>query len=190
MFKRTEVLLTVVENLQNNQCIVSQLGRVSRDLYSFTAGCRNQCFYLVGAMGSVIPLSLGISLAKPEISVLGIEGDGSLLMNMGALITLKRYSQGNVSILLLDNNIYESTGGQISQPENLKLEEIIKATGIKTAVANSKTDIAQFVKSALEADTGSKILLIKTITEPPAIRIADHPKKIAQRFTEWLNKNK
>lgn len=68
--------------------------------------------YIPSAMGGAIPLALGIALAQPERDVWVISGDGSLLMNLGCLVTIAAAEPRNLSVVLLDNGVYEVTGGQ------------------------------------------------------------------------------
>lgn len=63
-------------------------------------------------MGGAVPFALGLALAQPEREVIVLSGDGSLLMNLGCLVTVMASGANNISILLLDNGIYEVTGGQ------------------------------------------------------------------------------
>jgi len=68
--------------------------------------------YLSSTMGGAVPLGLGLALARPELEVIVISGDGSLLMNLGCLATVTASGTPNLTIVLLDNGLYEVTGGQ------------------------------------------------------------------------------
>jgi thiamine pyrophosphate-dependent acetolactate synthase large subunit-like protein len=68
--------------------------------------------YNPSTMGGAIPLGLGLALAQPERDVLVVSGDGSLLMSLGALVTVAGTGVANLTIVVLDNGIYEVTGGQ------------------------------------------------------------------------------
>ena len=80
--------------------------------------------YVPSTMGGAVPLGLGLALAQPRREVLVISGDGSLLMNLGCLVTVIDSGAANLSIVLLDNGVYEVTGGQ------------------KTAAARAEVDFA------------------------------------------------
>jgi thiamine pyrophosphate-dependent acetolactate synthase large subunit-like protein len=67
--------------------------------------------YMPSAMGQGPALGLGLALAHPERGVIVLNGDGSMLMNLGSLVTLANYPT-NVYLVILDNGIYEITGGQ------------------------------------------------------------------------------
>ena len=93
--------------------------------------------YTQSTMGGAIPLALGIALAKPTRQVIVVSGDGSLLMNLGCLVTVSESRVPNLSIVLLDNRRYEVTGGQATAASQLdiKWEQIAQASGFQTADA-------------------------------------------------------
>lgn len=68
--------------------------------------------YNPSTMSGAIPLALGLALAQPQRDVLVISGDGSLLMSLGSLVTIVGSGATNLTVVLLDNGIYEVTGGQ------------------------------------------------------------------------------
>jgi sulfopyruvate decarboxylase subunit beta len=68
--------------------------------------------YNPSAMGGAIPLGLGLALAQPHRHVLVVSGDGSLLMSLGSLITVAASGAANLTIVVLENKLYEVTGGQ------------------------------------------------------------------------------
>ncbi|HXH82604.1 MAG TPA: thiamine pyrophosphate-dependent enzyme, partial [Candidatus Tectomicrobia bacterium] len=73
---------------------------------------RAPAFALCDAMGAAIPLALGMALARPERRVVALEGDGSLLMNLGTLATVAAARARNLVVLIFRNQHYESSGGQ------------------------------------------------------------------------------
>jgi phosphonopyruvate decarboxylase len=78
---------------------------------------------MVGSMGCVVPLALGLALARPDLRVVALDGDGAALMRMGAFATVGAYGPPNLRHLLLDNGAHDSTGGQATvsagTPDNL-----------------------------------------------------------------------
>jgi thiamine pyrophosphate-dependent acetolactate synthase large subunit-like protein len=68
--------------------------------------------YLSSTMGGAVPLGLGLALARPEYEVVVLSGDGSLLMNLGCLATVVASRVTNLTIVVMDNGLYEVTGGQ------------------------------------------------------------------------------
>lgn len=186
MLSRIEALRKIMHRLDSRSCVVSPLGYITRDLFSITTELRERCFYCMGSMGSVIPLALGVSLARPSVHVFAIEGDGSLLMNLGALVTLRRYSSGHISLFVFDNRCYESTGGQPSQPDDFNIEDVCQATGLLTYVATQSSHIEDFFQMREASSKPAVVLVIKVVPAPPCERADEKPRVIAERFSNWL----
>jgi thiamine pyrophosphate-dependent acetolactate synthase large subunit-like protein len=183
MLDRGAALATIVESLRDRDFVVCGLGYLSRDLYARTAAVRDRCLYCMGSMGSVVPTALGVSLARPAVRVLALEGDGSLLMNLGSLVTLRRYGSGRVRLIVFDNNCYESTGGQPSQPAGFELADVCGAVGLATAIARDEAQIKEFL-----ADTGVRALVVKTARGKASPRIPQEPASIAAAFTSRVTR--
>jgi Thiamine pyrophosphate-requiring enzymes [acetolactate synthase, pyruvate dehydrogenase (cytochrome), glyoxylate carboligase, phosphonopyruvate decarboxylase] len=188
MLSRIEALGQITRSLNQHSCIISPLGYITRELFSLTAEMRERCFYCMGSMGSVVPLALGVSLARPSVHVFAIEGDGSLLMNLGALVTLRRYSRGRITLFVFDNRCYESTGGQSSQPEDFKIEDVCRAAGLPTFVATEARDLEEFLKMRASSLETAAVLVVKVGLAPPAGRAEEEPGVIAERFSKWLGR--
>jgi phosphonopyruvate decarboxylase len=139
-------------------------------------------------MGSVLPICVGLSIAKPDHKIIAIEGDGSVLMNLGGLVTLKRYGRNNILLFIMDNGQYESTGGQISQPDDFYLEKVCAATGLETSVGTEYAQLTAFLKNASQNQNAPQVMILKVMSEPPAERIYEAPVEIAGRFYNWINK--
>src|SRR3954453_12196681 len=90
--------------------IVASLGHPAYDL--FIAGDRPQNFYTWGSMGIASSIGLGLALARPELRVFVLDGDGSLLMNLGSLATIGLLQPANLVVVVMDNEEYAPTGGQ------------------------------------------------------------------------------
>src|SRR5215467_482239 len=80
------------------------------DLYA--AGHRPQNFYMLGSMGLACPIAMGLAMAQPERGVIALEGDGSILMGLGCLTTIANLKPRNLTIIIMDNALYQITGGQ------------------------------------------------------------------------------
>src|SRR5579863_10434607 len=97
---REDALRAVYPELETS-VVVTIMGAVAVELY--TLGHRHNFFYLEHAMGLASSMGLGIAVAMPRHKVVVIDGDGSLLMNLGTLSTMARYSPGNLVHIVLDN---------------------------------------------------------------------------------------
>ena len=110
LLDRLDLTKRLVALLDNDEVIVGGIGNSSFDL--FGAGHRSQNFYMLGSMGLAVPIGLGIALAQPERQVVVLEGDGSLLMNLGSLSTVAMVAPPNLTIVVWDNGMYKMTGAQ------------------------------------------------------------------------------
>jgi thiamine pyrophosphate-dependent acetolactate synthase large subunit-like protein len=100
----------VVVQVCGDAAIVASLGHPAYDL--FAAGDRPRNFYTWGSMGLASSIGLGLALAQPALHVVVLDGDGSLLMNLGSLATIGLQQPPNVSVIVMDNELYATTGGQ------------------------------------------------------------------------------
>jgi len=92
------------------EVVVSNLGQASLDLH--TIADRPLNCYTYGAMGQCSSIALGIALARPDVRVVCLDGDGSLLMNLGSLCTIATEAPGNYALVVWDNEVHQTTGGQ------------------------------------------------------------------------------
>lgn len=187
MPNRRVVLERLVSQLCDSSCVVSALGYITRDIYALTPSRREQCFYCMGSMGSVVPLAMGIALACPNVTVFALEGDGSLLMNLGSLITVRRYAPPNLVLIVLDNRCYESTGGQPSQPDGFHLHDVIRATGLPITVVNEMSQFDEFLLHKEVMRTGPSVVVVDITPSLPSLRVDESPPTIARRFIQWVN---
>src|SRR6266850_5483858 len=100
----------LVGKLKHDEAVVGGIGNTNFDLWS--AGHRPQNFYMLGSMGLAIPIALGVAVAQPRRHVIALEGDGSLLMQLGCLTTVAALAPKNLTIVVMDNGLYQITGSQ------------------------------------------------------------------------------
>jgi thiamine pyrophosphate-dependent acetolactate synthase large subunit-like protein len=93
-----------------DEVVVSNLGQASLDLQRL--GDRPLNCYTFGAMGQCSSIALGIALARPDVRVVALDGDGSLLMNLGSLCTIATLAPRNYGLVIWDNEVHQTTGGQ------------------------------------------------------------------------------
>jgi thiamine pyrophosphate-dependent acetolactate synthase large subunit-like protein len=92
--------------------VIGGLGASTYDIAA--AGDHDRNFYLWGGMGGAVMIGLGVALAQPNLPVVVITGDGEMLMGLGSLATVGLQKPGNLTIIVLDNEVYGETGGQAS----------------------------------------------------------------------------
>jgi thiamine pyrophosphate-dependent acetolactate synthase large subunit-like protein len=100
----------LIVGLVGDAPIIASLGHPAYDLYA--AGDRPQNFYTWGSMGLASSIGLGLALARPDVRVIVLDGDGSLLMNLGSLATIGLLRPANLIVIVMDNQEYATTGGQ------------------------------------------------------------------------------
>ena len=110
VMNRFELTKRLVGQLKHDEAVVGGIGNANFDLWA--SGSRPQNFYMLGSMGLAIPIALGVAIAQPKRHVVALEGDGSLLMQLGCLATVGMLKQKNITMLVWDNGIYQITGGQ------------------------------------------------------------------------------
>jgi len=126
-------VLAIINKLKDHDTIVlAATGFTGRELYELEDAPNN--FYMVGSMGCLSSVGLGLSLAKREIKVVAIDGDGALLMRLGALATNASAAPNNMLHILLDNNAHESTGGQQTVSHNVDFIDVTAACGYSQVV--------------------------------------------------------
>jgi thiamine pyrophosphate-dependent acetolactate synthase large subunit-like protein len=148
--------------------IVASLGHPTYDL--FVAGDRPANFYTWGSMGMASSIGLGLALARPDLRVFVVDGDGSLLMNLGSLATIGWTRPANLVVVVWDNEQHGTTGGQATATaRGADLEGAARALGIRatasvrtaeelhTAIAQSKRDAGPWVIVAKVDESGTSI---------------------------------
>ena len=135
---RLEATRLVVE-LAGEAAIVASLGHPAYDLYA--SGDRPQNFYTWGSMGLASSIGLGLALAHPDTRVFVLDGDGSLLMNLGSLATIGLLQPANLVVIIMDNEEYATTGGQPTPTAHgADLDAAARAMGIATTVTVRTAD--------------------------------------------------
>ena len=125
---RLQALQTVYSRLRD-RIVVTIMGAVAAELQSI--GHRPNFFYLQHAMGLASSMGLGIALSRPDRQVIVLDGDGSVLMNLGGLTTLARYRPKNLVHVVFDNESLLSVGGfPTATSTGSDLAAIAKAAGV------------------------------------------------------------
>ena len=146
--------------------VVTIMGAVAAELQSL--GHRPNFFYLQHAMGLASSTGLGLALCLPEQKVVVLDGDGSLLMNLGSLSTMARYKPKNLVHVVFDNESLLSVGGfPTATATGADLEGIARAAGIsKTATVRSVEEFQKVVSEAIHGNTLATIVAKVEATGP------------------------
>jgi thiamine pyrophosphate-dependent acetolactate synthase large subunit-like protein len=175
----------VVDQLKRDEAVIGGIGNANFDLWA--CGQRPQNFYMLGSMGLAIPIALGVAIAQPQRHVLAMEGDGSLLMQLGCLATVAMRAPKNLTMIVWDNGIYQITGGQpTASASSADLVAIARGAGIANAAwAADEDDFDRLVAAAL--NNGGPSLIAARIDDKPAVATTDRdPVQIRARFMRGI----
>jgi len=148
--RRLDAMQAIYPQLEQH-VVVTIMGAVAAELQSI--GHRPNFFYLQHAMGLASSMGLGIALSRPELTVIVLDGDGSLLMNLGGLTTLARYRPKNLVHVVFDNESLLSVGGfPTATSTGSDLAAIAKAAGVpRTATVTTLEDFRREFSAAVGA---------------------------------------
>src|SRR6202030_2453898 len=168
---RVDALQAIYPELEN-RIVVTIMGAVAAELYMI--GHRPNFFYLEHAMGLASSMGLGIALSLPEQKVVVLDGDGSLLMNLGTLSTMARYKPGNLLHIVFDNESLLSVGGfPTATATGTDLAGIARASGIpRVATVRSVENFKAAVTDAMHGNELTTIIA-KVEAKGPAAYVTD-----------------
>jgi thiamine pyrophosphate-dependent acetolactate synthase large subunit-like protein len=179
-FSRLDATRRLVAAL-DKEPIVASLGHPAYDL--FAAGDRPENFYTWGSMGLASSIGLGLAMARPDLRVFVVDGDGSLLMNLGSLATMGWTRPANLVLIVWDNGEYGTTGGQDTATRHgADLEAAARAMGM-TATATVRT-AGEFDAAVVraKAEPGPWTIVAKVEESVPTVKPPLDYVMIKQRF--------
>jgi thiamine pyrophosphate-dependent acetolactate synthase large subunit-like protein len=182
---RANLTSRLVAQLSREEAVVAGIGNTNFDLYA--AGHRAQNFYMLGSMGLACPIALGVAIAQPGRGVIALEGDGSMLMSLGCLSTIGMIQPRNLTVIIMDNGLYQITG---KQPTATATSTDIVAVARGAGITNSHwvRDESHFeTLTAHRFDECGPMLLAAKIDDRPGIgQTVRDPPLIRQRFMRGL----
>jgi len=185
VMNRFDLTKRLVGQLKREEAVIGGIGNASFDLWA--SGQRPQNFYMLGSMGLTIPIALGVAIAQPQRHAIALEGDGSLLMQLGCLATVAERAPKNLTIIVWDNGVYQITGAQpTASASTSDLVAIARGSGIaNSAWAADEDDFDRLVAAALK--DGGPSLIAARIDNKPAVATTDRdPVQIRERFMRGL----
>ena len=137
---RNTVLRHIINHTSvDDSVLIATTGFTGRELFSIND--RVNHIYMVGSMGCASSFGLGLALARPDLKIIVIDGDGAGLMRMGNFATIGTYASNNFIHILLDNEVHDSTGGQSTVSKNINFAMIAKACGYSMTLSGNKTEL-------------------------------------------------
>lgn len=185
VMNRFDLTKRLVKQLKHEEAVIGGIGNANFDLWE--SGQRPQNFYMLGSMGLTIPIALGTAIAQPRRHVVALEGDGSLLMQLGCLATVATQAPKNLTMVVWDNGIYQITGGQpTASASTADLVAVARACGIaRSAWAADEDDFERLFAAALSE--GGPTLIAARIDDKPGVGTTDRdPVQIRARFMAGL----
>ena len=178
---RLDLTSRLVAKLKHEEAVIGGIGNTNFDLWA--AGHRPQNFYMLGSMGLAFPIALGVALAQPKRRVFALEGDGSLLMQLGALSTIATLKPKNLTMIVMDNGIYQITGAQPTPGSAVAdIVAIAVASGLTdSAWAADEDDFERLLDQSMSA-TGPTLIGVRIDDKPGVGATRRDPVQIRERF--------
>jgi thiamine pyrophosphate-dependent acetolactate synthase large subunit-like protein len=160
--------LEVVRELRGESIVLTTMGS-AREFPRISAHALD-FHYIPSAMGHAPMLALGLALAQPERNVIAFNGDGCMLMSLGCLVTIIASGAKNLTLLVLENGVYEVTGGQVTAgaAAGVDFAAMARAAGFTSVAAFDALDAWQSRAAETLALPGPRFILLKVA------RVADH----------------
>jgi phosphonopyruvate decarboxylase len=181
---RTVMLAAVQAATSGGDVVIATTGFAGRELAALDD--RANQLYMVGSMGCAVSLGLGLAIARPDLRVVVVDGDGAALMRLGALTTVGHERPPNLVHLVLDNGRHESTGGQATVSGCVDFPALAAASGYPEVAATASAEGLQ----SLLADRrpGLRFIHVPTLPGVPAglPRPAVRPPAVAARLRAHL----
>lgn len=183
--RRIEAIERIVARLPQGAGVIATTGFCGRELY--TAGDHERNLYVVGSMGGASAIGLGAAL-NSDREIVVLDGDGAALMKLGNLATIGAEAPANLTHIILDNGMHESTGGQMTVSAGVDFAAIAAATGYAHAARLDRIEDLDAALEAAFAVKGPRLLHVRV--SPSRIEKLGRPKvapaEVARRFRAYL----
>jgi len=185
VMNRFDLTSRLVAKLNKQEAVIGGIGNTNFDLWA--AGHRPQNFYMLGSMGLALPIALGVALAQPNRRVFALEGDGSLLMQLGSLSTIATLRPKNLTMVVMDNGIYQITGAQPT-PAAASTDLVAVAIGCGLSNSNWAADEEDFERLIDESLAASepRLIGVKIDDKAGVGTTRRDPVQIRERFMHGL----
>lgn len=187
---REAYLRRLAEVVGESEVIVSSLGACTR--YLTRIRDREGTFYLVDTMGGTIPVALGLALGWPGRRVIALEGDGALLMAGGVLASVASHPDLPLTVVVFQNDVYESSGGQPLPRATVDYAGLARASGIGAVTRAADPDGFGAALRAAAGRSSPSFITLDTAFDPgeqiPPYTV--RPLGIRERFLAWVRRER
>lgn len=132
--KRIGAIRQIMHTVED-KLVITSAGMISREV--FTVKDRPENFYVMGSMGASLGIGIGLAL-NTDKEVLVIVGDGEILMSLGTVVLMNKLRLPNLKLMILDNNRYQTTGGQKTCSDAVDFTKMCNCEVIKVEVGEDK----------------------------------------------------
>lgn len=178
---REEALRTILKELYCDSYIVSTTGKISRELYEQSDalyGNHDRLFMTVGGMGHASMIAFGMAQADPNRRIVCIDGDGAVMMHMGALAFLAKQSPRNLLHIVINNAAHESVGAMPTGFSGQTYSQIAKASGYSnTYLVQTESELERALKDARSKE---ELSMIEVMTSLDSRADLGRPKESAE----------
>ena len=180
---RQEALQLILRTIPENSVVVATTGYTSRELYVERHGLEDsdaRDLLVVGSMGHASSVALGIALTKPDVTVVCLDGDGSMTMHMGALAQIGGCGPANLLHVVMNNGMHESVGGQPTVARNVDVCAVADACGYRASSSSGSLSELEMGLTGALASSGPRFMEIRI--NPGVPGSLPRPDGLRQRF--------
>ncbi len=194
VMNRYDITRRMIGLLHQNEAVIGGIGYTNFDLWAASEsphGRRQHNFYMLGSMGLAVPIAFGVALAQPRRKVFALEGDGSILMQLGALSTVAGQRPKNLCVIIMDNGAYQITGGQQTMTgQGTDIVGIARASGLaQSAWAADEDAFVELIRLSLKED-GPWLIGCRIDNQKPVDTTERDPSRIRDTFMRGLGVRK
>jgi len=179
---RAEAVARVADAMRRDWLTIVCNGMIGRELYTHADGPSR--FYMIGSMGLASSIGLGLALVQPSRTVVVFDGDGNVLMNMGALGSVAAAAPTNFFHVVFDNHAHGSTGDQCTISDRVPIEKVAAAAGYRRTMRIHSAGELDHTLEEFFAGRGPAMLLIEVErgNKPGIGRVEPSPAELTARF--------
>jgi phosphonopyruvate decarboxylase len=154
---RYEAIRLIKESLPGFR-FLSTTGFISRESFAIKP---SPDFYMVGSMGLIAGIGCGVALARPDVKVAVLDGDGAILMHLGLVAYIGNRKPANFYHFVLDNGVYGSTQNQPTVSGTVQLDKLALCSGYRAALHAATADELQKILGKLSGEHGPVMIWVK-----------------------------
>lgn len=189
--ERRAAIKVVADSINESDIVVSTTGKISRELYAYRDSIsddHNRDFLNIGSMGHCSQIALGIALSKPDKQVYCLDGDGAVIMHMGAIAIIGSRRAKNFKHIVFNNGCHDSVGGQPTCGFAISITDVAKACGYTLAIqARTENEVSEKMKIMEQTDgPGMLEIITRKGARMDLGRPLSLPTENKARFMEFL----